>query len=861
MILLQREEVAAFSRLLFAATLLAVKQKESLFMGNRPQNVPQAEIDSFKRRLYSHLKHTVAKNPETATTYDWYLVAAHTVRDLLVETWMDSVRTAAHSGAKRVYYLSMEFLIGRSLENNLLATGVMDVCRAAFDDMSLDFETVRSEEPEAALGNGGLGRLAACFIDAMASLGIPGDGYGIHYHHGMFRQAIHGGAQVELPENWLRHGNPWEFRRPEICYPVRFGGRVEETRDALGRLVCHWLDPEEIIATAIDFPVPGYGGFSANSIRLWAARASVEFDLQRFNRGEYFESVRTQNESERLSRVLYPDDSTSQGKALRFKQEYFFCSASIQDILRRFSREHGPDFARLPQAVAIQLNDTHPVLAIPELMRILLDNHHLSWEDAWAICHGVFSYTNHTLLPEALETWPVSLFQAMLPRHLGIIYEINRRFLDDVRAQVPGDEDLVRRLSIVQEGDERRVRMAHLAVVCSHHVNGVARIHTELMKSGIFGDFHRLFPDRIVNKTNGITPRRWLNQANRPLSALIGRHVGADWAADLERLRALVPLADDAGFQADFNAAKRENKIRLARFSGHQCNLVLDPDTLFDVQVKRIHEYKRQLLNVLHVITRYMRIRNGRLTNPVPRTVVFAGKAAPAYAMAKLIIRLINAVADVVNTDKVVDGALRVLFVPNYDVSTAELIIPAANLSEQISTAGTEASGTGNMKLALNGALTIGTRDGANIEIAEEVGEQNVFFFGLSAAEASALLVPGAYDPWHHYRSNWELAEALDLIRTGFFSPGEPDLFKPVFDGLTAGGDPYLLLADYADYIARQDAVDALWTNPADWTRRSILNTARMGKFSADLTVLDYAQEIWGVRASNPVIGDIGQLD
>ncbi len=815
--------------------------------------VSKEDIASFKRRLFHHLKHTVSKNPETATNRDWFTVTAHSIRDLLVETWMDSVRQHVHEDAKNVYYLSMEFLIGRSLDNNMLASGFLDIARATFADMGLEIDLVRNEEPEAALGNGGLGRLAACFMDSMATLGIPGIGYGIHYHHGMFRQEIRDGAQIEVPENWLVQANPWEFERPEFSYPVRFGGWVEQTRDAVGRDHFRWHGEEEVTAVAVDFPIAGYGGFSANSIRLWAARSSHGFDLTRFNQGDYLEAVKAEVDSESLSRVLYPDDSTSQGKALRFKQEYFFAAASLADILRRFERTHGDDYSRLPRKVAVQLNDTHPSIAVAELMRLLLDEQHLGWDDAWDICNGVFAYTNHTLLPEALETWPVSLFEAMLPRHLQIIYEINQRFLDDVRQNLGDDGALLSRLSLIQEGGEKRVRMSHLAFVGSHRVNGVARIHTELMKSGIFADLHRVFPERIVNETNGITPRRWLNEANRPLSTLITRHVGDDWKTDLDQLRKLVPLADDTGFRDAFGAVKRANKERLTTWANKQLDKAIDPDSLFDVQVKRIHEYKRQLLNVLHVITRANRIRAGRLTDPVPRTVIFAGKAAPGYLTAKLIIRLINGVAETLDADPKVRDSLRVLFVPNYDVSTAERLIPAADLSEQISMAGTEASGTGNMKLALNGALTIGTRDGANIEIAEEVGEENVFFFGLGPREATALQASGNHNPWQYYTADHELAETLDMIRGGAFSRGDTALFEPLMRTLMGAGDRYLLLADYADYLRAQKDVDTNWRDRDDWLRKSVLNTARMGKFSSDVTIMDYARTIWDVHGTSPV--------
>lgn len=817
----------------------------------------RGDIDVFKRRLYAHLKHRLARSAEEASLHDWYTALAHTTRDLLVETWTDSQRAAASADAKRVCYLSLEFLIGRSLESNLLAVGMMDICHAALAEMGLDFGAIREQEPEAALGNGGLGRLAACFVDSLATLGIPGEGYGIHYHHGMFRQRIEDGRQVEVPENWLTYGNPWEFKRPDVCYPVRYGGRVEMVDDGEGHQSFVWIHAEEVLAIANDLPVPGYGGFGASSIRLWSARASQEFDLQDFNRGDYIGSVMAAMESESLSKVLYPDDSTEQGKVLRFRQEYFFVAASVADILHQFRAQSGADWSLLPEKVAIQLNDTHPTIAIPELLRLLIDEQGLGWDEAWEISRGVFAYTNHTLLPEALECWPVALFERLLPRHLQIIYEINRRFLEQVQAQVPGDADLVRRVSLIDENGGRRVRMAHLAVVGSHCVNGVARIHTDLMKSGLFADFHRLYPDKIVNRTNGITPRRWLNQANRPLARLISRHVDEDWPVNLDLLRALLPLAEDAGFAEEFRRAKTANKERFTSFSGRTLGVWIDPGSLFDVQVKRIHEYKRQLLNVLHVITRYNRLRHGLTAGMVPRTVIFAGKAAPGYAAAKMIIRLIHAVAGVVNGDPRTRDWLRVVFVPNYNVSSAEVIIPAADLSEQISTAGTEASGTGNMKLALNGALTIGTRDGANIEIAEEVGEENLFFFGLTAEDVAACR-SGGYDPMAVMHANPELAEVLNMIRGGYFSPGEPEAFRPLVDALLYGGDHYLLLADYAAYVATQGLVDAAWQDAAGWTRSAITTVARMGKFSADLTVLDYARDIWGVKATAPVMQDLG---
>jgi starch phosphorylase len=818
--------------------------------GNRKpeRKSSDADVDAFKRRLFDHLVHTVGKNLATVTDRDWYHALARTVRDQLVEAWMDSTRATYHTDAKRVYYLSLEFLIGRSLVNNLFATGFYDVCRDTLDDMGLDLDRIAEQEPEAALGNGGLGRLAACILDSMATVGIHGYGYGIRYDYGMFSQCIEDGWQVELPENWLRYGNQWEFARPEVVYPVKFFGRIVPYTDPQGRLGHQWVDAEEVQAMAFDQPVAGYGAWTVNNVRLWAARASREFDLKRFNQGSYVESVGDQVESEALSRILYPDDTTSMGKALRLKQEYFFVSASLQDVLRRYLRQH-PSPRQLPKKVTIQLNDTHPALAIPEMMRLLMDVHGLGWDEAWDVTVKTFSYTNHTLLPEALETWPVALFESMLPRHLQIIYEINHRFLSEVRRRYPEDSDLVRRLSIIDEENGRRVRMANLAFIGSHKVNGVARIHTELMKSTIFADFHRFFPKRIVNKTNGITPRRWLNQANRPLAGLITKRIGERWISDLGELHKLVALADDPDFRAAYRAVKRRNKERLAVLVKERLGVEIDPGSLFDVQVKRIHEYKRQLLNVLHVVTRYNALREHPRADAVPRAVLIAGKAAPGYRVAKLIIKLINDVARTVNGDPRVHNRLKVVFLPNYNVSLAEIIIPAADLSQQISTAGTEASGTGNMKLALNGALTIGTRDGANIEIAEEAGEENVFFFGLPAEEATRLQRFGGHDPRRFYDSDPCLRQALDMIAGGFFSPDDPGRFRPLVDALLVHGDYYLLTADYADYLAAQERVDALWRQPEEWTAKAILNTARMGKFSSDLLVLDYAEDIWQVTA------------
>ncbi|MFH2212742.1 MAG: glycogen/starch/alpha-glucan phosphorylase [Pseudomonadota bacterium] len=818
-------------------------KKSQLHDEHAPLNL---SLNSVKQSLTDHLIFSIGKDPITATERDWFFTLANVVRDRLIEGWMETMRRYYNHDAKRVYYLSMEFLIGRSLMNSVLNIGFIDEVRRACVDAGVQLDKVQELEFDAALGNGGLGRLAACFLDSMATIGLPGYGMGIRYEYGMFNQKIENGWQVEHPDNWLRYGNPWEFPRPEVLYPVKFGGRVVEYCDENGRACHHWVDTDEVMAMAYDTPTPGFDAKTVNNMRLWSAKASRDFDLKYFNEGNYIKAVEDKNESENLSKVLYPNDTTAMGRELRLKQQYFFVCASLQDILYRFLKHHD-SFDELPDKVAIQLNDTHPSIAIPEMMRLLMDTYHLDWDHAWSITTRTFAYTNHTLMPEALETWPVSMFEALLPRHLQIIYEINQRFLQDVIHRFPGDTEQLRRMSIIDETHGRRVRMAHLAIVGSHHVNGVAQIHSELMKATIFADFERCYPGKLINITNGITPRLWLNQANPRLAQLITKRIGQDWITDLAQLRKLAPLADDPVFQAEFRAVKRANKEKLAAILANKLKLEVSPDSLFDIQVKRIHEYKRQLLNVLHVITLYNRIRSNPGLEVVPRTVIIAGKAAPGYAMAKLTIKLINDAADIINNDPATRGLLKLAFLPNYDVSSASEIIPAADLSEQISTAGTEASGTGNMKLALNGALTIGTLDGANIEIMEEVGRDNIFIFGLSTEEVTNLRNSG-YDPWGHYHGNEELKWALDMIASGYFSPDQADRFQPIVHALTRGGDRYLLLADYAAYIAAQEQVDALYRDPQQWTRRAIFNVAGMGKFSSDRTIGEYAEKIWDAK-------------
>ncbi len=806
--------------------------------------------ESLKHSLINRLIYSVGQDPSDASVRDWFHAIAYAARDRLIEHCMETQHNYDREDGKRVYYLSMEFLIGRMLANSLLNMECLENCKEVLNEMGVDFDAVRDIEEDAALGNGGLGRLAACFLDSMATLGIPSYGYGIRYEYGMFHQDIENGSQVERPDNWLRYGNPWEFPRPDLLYKVNFYGHVIHCKDDDDVYRYHWLDTTEVMAMAYDTPIPGYGNNVVNSMRLWSAKASRDFDLQYFNNGDYIKAVGEKRESEILSKVLYPDDTTTMGKELRLKQQYFFVTASLQDIIARFLKQH-QDFDLFPEKVAIQLNDTHPSLSIPELMRLLVDIHHLDWEKAWSITVRTFSYTNHTLMPEALETWQLDMFEKLLPRHMQIIYAINHRFLHDVMHRSPNDAGMLKRMSLIDEEMGRRIRMANLAIVGSHKVNGVAEIHTELMKSSTFADFEKNYPGKIINITNGITPRRWLNQANPPLAQLISEHIGTRWKTDLSELRKLLPLANDDAFISAFMSVKRENKERLAEHVRSHMQIGIDPDSLFDVQIKRIHEYKRQLLNVLHVITRYNRIRAGQQDGMTPRTVIFSGKAAPGYAIAKLIIRLINDVAEFVNNDPAMQGLLSVIFIPNYNVATATAIIPATDLSEQISTAGTEASGTGNMKMALNGALTIGTMDGANVEIGAEVGWDNIFTFGLTT-EGVANLRQHGYNPWDYYHDNGELRQVLDMIGSGYFSPEEQNRYRPLFDILTHEGDQFFLLADFAAYVHCQEKVDALYRMPSEWARRAIINVAHMGKFSSDRSILDYAEKIWQVKATVP---------
>jgi glycogen phosphorylase len=802
---------------------------------------PTNTVEALRHSIVERLIYSVGKDLQTATQRDMMFAVFHAVRDRIVKRWRETLQQSRDRNDKRVYYLSMEYLTGRALTNALLATDLYDGVKQACAQLGADFDALIDVERDPALGNGGLGRLAACLLDSIATIGLPGMGYGIRYEYGMFSQRIVNGRQIEEPDYWLLEGNPWEFMRPELSYTVRFGGRlITDEND-----VVHWVDTEEVIATAYDNGVPGYGLRSVATMRLWAARPSTALNLEAFNRGDYMRAVEDKNRSENVTRVLYPEDTTQHGKELRLRQEYFFVSASMQDILRRYLKKHH-NFDALPDMVAVHLNDTHPALAIPELMRLLMDEHRLRWAEAWSLCTRIFSYTNHTLMAEALETWPVDMIGRLLPRHLRIIFDINARFLAGVHARFPDDHALLQRVSLIDERGHRSVRMSYLSVVASHRVNGVSRLHSELIVRTIFADFARIFPRRFCNKTNGITPRRWLAQANPPLSALIDSRIGPHWRLQLDQLSQLRPMAEETEFKDAFRLAKQQNKQRLVNYvADHLHGPKLDPQSLFDVQVKRMHEYKRQLLNVLHVITRYHRILDEPQANWVPRTVVFAGKAASAYYMAKLIIRLINDVARVVNADPLVGDRLKVVFLPDYRVSLAEIIIPAADLSEQISTAGTEASGTGNMKFALNGALTIGTWDGANIEIAEQVGPENMFIFGNRTEQVEALRASG-YQPWRYYNGNFELKYAIDRLGDGAFSRDEPGRYADVVRNLLES-DYYLLLADYADYVATQDKVDECYRQPMEWSRRGVLNVAGMGMFSSDRTIREYAADIWGV--------------
>jgi len=792
-----------------------------------------------------HLLATVGTEPAAATLTDVMHAVAQVAREQLSRRWVAGDSADRQARARRVNYLSMEFLIGRTLSNALAALDLRGEMGAAARQHACALEDVAATEADAALGNGGLGRLAACFLDSMATLELPSFGYGIRYEFGMFMQTIHGGRQVEHPDPWIEDGTPWEFPRPGVHYTVRFGGWVEHATEP--DTVPVWRHAGEVNAKAYDMVIPGHGTGRVSTLRLWRAAAPAQIDLHAFNSGDYARAAEFKNEFENISWVLYPNDSTDAGRELRLRQEYFFTSASIQDILQRHLREHA-GLDNLPDKVAIHLNDTHPAIGVAELMRLLVDEHGFGWHAAWALTKTIFSYTNHTLMPEALETWPVALMQRVLPRHLEIIMRINHEFLAEAAAHRPGDHDFLRRLSLIDESGERRVRMAHLSIVGSHKVNGVSALHSDLLVATIFADFARLWPERFTNMTNGVTPRRWLAQANPGLASLVDETIGSGWRLDLDQLALLRPHADSGDFRSAFLAVKHANKARLAAFIHTATGLTVDPASLFDVQVKRIHEYKRQLLNVLQVVARYQAMLANPAAEWVPRTVILAGKAASSYATAKDVIRLIHDVGQVINHDARLAGRLKLVFIPNYGVSVAEVIMPGADLSEQISTAGTEASGTGNMKLALNGALTIGTDDGANIEIRQQVGDDNIFIFGLSSAEVAASRAAG-YQPLRIYEQNPCLKAVLDAVAGGQFCPDEPGRYRSLVDALLWGGDRYMLLADFDAYLAAQARVDALYRDREAWARKAIANVAGMGFFSSDRTIREYARAVWGLAA------------
>lgn len=802
---------------------------------------------SVKESVLRHLHYTLGKDVYSATKRDWFSAVVYTVRDYLMEKWLATHRSYHFEDAKRVYYLSMEFLIGKTLANSLLNTGMEDELRNVLKELGLDLNEIFDVENEAGLGNGGLGRLAACFLDSMATMGIPGYGYGIRFEYGMFHQKIKDFQQIEHPDNWLRYGNPWEFPRPEFLYTVKFYGSVREFAAGNGKTRQEWVDCDEVMAMAYDIPVPGFGCRSVNNLRLWTAKSSRDFDLEYFNNGNYIKAVEKKNNAENISKILYPDDTSPEGKELRLRQEYFLVSATLQDIFRRY-RNHHSSFDEFPDKIAIQLNDTHPSLAVAELMRILIDIEGLDWDKAWDITGRTINYTNHTVLPEALETWPVTFMEKVLPRHMDIIYGINHNFLKNVYHRYPGDTDRLKRMSVIDEAGEKRVRMANLAIIGSNKVNGVAGIHTEILKNDIFRDFHEFYPGKFTNKTNGISQRVWLRKINKELSGLISSGIGDKWITDLYALRKLGLFVNDAGFREEWWRIKRNNKEALTSVIHGMTGVSVNPASVFDVHVKRIHEYKRQLLNILHVITLYNRLKTSYADDFVPRTFIYSGKAAPGYKTAKDIIALINSVADIINNDPSIDDRIKVVFLPNYNVSLAERIMPAADVSEQISTAGTEASGTGCMKLALNGALTICTLDGANIEMKEEIGDENIFVFGLQAGEVEELRRNG-YSPRSYYQSNQELARIIDMIATGFFTPWCGDRFHGLVRNLLEV-DKYMILADYAGYVSCQERVSSLYIDPDEWTRKSIINVAGMGKFSSDRTIREYAEEIWDVKSS-----------
>ena len=798
---------------------------------------------TFEKEIIDELKYTMARDQGTASRREWWIATSMAIQRIIIERMMKTLAVHNEKNVRRVYYMSMEFLMGRLFVNNMINAGVLTEVCEALRNLGHPLEETRDEEYDMALGNGGLGRLAACFLDSLATLDLPAIGYGIHYQYGLFKQEFRHGYQVELPDAWIQYGSPWEIIRPQHQQEIPVYGHVETVVDSHGVERSVWVNFRKLIGIPYDIPIPGFGTETVNFLRLWESHAPEEFDFEAFNRGGYEEAVRQKNMAETISKVLYPNDHTDAGKELRLLQQYFFTACSLRDIIRRFRKDNA-DWKTFPDKVAIQLNDTHPAISIPELQRLLHDDYGLSWDEAWSIVTRTFAYTNHTLLPEALEKWSVGLLRKVLPRHLQIIFEINKQFLEVVELKWPGDSEKKRKLSLIEEGHDQMVRMGNLSVVGSHSVNGVAALHTELVKSELFPEFNALYPGRINNKTNGITPRRWLLACNPRLADLITRHIGHGWERDLDQLRKLEPFADDAAFREEFMAVKHANKTILAKRILTECGVEVDPTALFDVQIKRLHEYKRQHLNLLHILWLYRRLlENPDLPVP-PRVFIFAAKAAPGYHMAKLIIKAINAVGAKINADERIKGKIKVVFMPNYRVSLAQRIVPAADLSEQISTAGKEASGTGNMKLALNGAVTIGTLDGANVEIREEVGDDNIFIFGHTVDEVNALVAAG-YNPRKYYDEDPDLAAIIDWLGTDYFTPDEgPDILAPLRDSLLYH-DPYLCLADFHSYCEAQEKVSAAYLDKARWAKMAVLNTARVGKFSSDRTIKEYARDIW----------------
>jgi glycogen phosphorylase len=815
-------------------------------------------VEGLRDSILNHLKFTLARDTGTATRRDWWIATCHAVHDRILERFIRTMAVHNKDNVKRVYYLSLEYLMGRMMRNNIWNAGLYDVTREALAGLDLSLEELEAQEEDMGLGNGGLGRLAACFLDSLATLEYPAVGYGIYYEFGMFRQKFVDHQQVERPDSWRKFGCPWEIVRPEYTKTVHLYGRVEMQFDNYGNPAPMWVDTREVNGLPYDIPITGYGVGTVNFLRLWEARASQDFDLEIFNKGGYVDAIRDKAEAETISKVLYPNDSAEAGKELRLLQQYFFVSCSIQDIIRRW-RNRNDDWNAFPDKVTIQLNDTHPAVAVAELMRILVDEEGLGWDPSWEITRRVCNYTNHTLLPEALEKWSVPLFEKVLPRHLQIILEINRRFLEDeVEAKWPGDDSMKQRLSLIEEAHPKMIRMAYLSVVGSGYVNGVAAMHTELLKKDLIPEFHALYPDKIQNKTNGITPRRWLLASNPRLAGLITESIGEGWPADLDRLRELDRFAKDAGFRERFREIKQANKRDLAELVREECGIEISPDAIYDVQIKRLHEYKRQHLNLLHILHLYRRLLHDPGYDMHPRVFFFGAKAAPGYHMAKTIIHAVNAVAARINADERIGGKLKVVFMPNYRVTLAERMIPAADVSEQISTAGKEASGTGNMKFALNGALTIGTLDGANVEIREEVGDDNIFIFGLTVEQVEALRASG-YNPYDRYFNDENLRALVDWIGSSYFTPHHHDALAPIKHSLLDGGDPYFVLEDFPAYAAAHERIDQAYRDQEAWTRMAILNTARVGKFSSDRTIRQYAEQIWKLKpAPVPANGNGG---